>query len=238
MLEVVRNLEKEIEEINRLRNKAAFELKDKETSKQLRKREMHLKAKLCSMDKTLLNLAAPTSCLIFDSLHPFRVVCRKTVESTFFSALMSTLLLYNCACLALQRRDIPAFQSELVNISNVVLNLIFGVELVVRIIALSFTVFIRSNFNKLDSVLVCIGIADAVVSLLGQKVPLFCSCLLKKIRNVPFFDESFQVSLSTLRILRTVRALKPLRLLLRYSVFQAKFAMFALFPKFTCDLDI
>ncbi len=92
--------------------------------------------------------------------------------SPWFEFITSALLIYGCACLALERRGMPSGQKRVVEVSNNVLNLVFTVELIVRVAAVSGRVYLRTALNKLDLVLVGVGLADAVISLVGIKVRL------------------------------------------------------------------
>jgi hypothetical protein len=72
-----------------------------------------VKAKLRHVDRTVVNLTAPDAFFLFEPLHPFRVICRKLVHSRPFAVFTSLLLMYNCACLALERRSIPPEQASM-----------------------------------------------------------------------------------------------------------------------------
>jgi hypothetical protein len=169
LLSKARTLEGEVHELKRLREKARFR-KDAELEEELRTTQRRVEAKLRGVDRTMVYLTAPDTCWVLSPLHPLRAGCRWLVNSGGFAVFTSLLLMYNCACLALERRDIPPMQVELIDRSNVSLNIIFAAEMVIRIIAMSATVYLRSTMNRLDVLLVSIGLADAIISLIGLKV--------------------------------------------------------------------
>jgi hypothetical protein len=169
LLTKARTLEGEVNELRRLREKARGR-KDVVMEEELRATRRRVEAKLRGVDRAMVHLTAPDTCWVLSPLHPLRAGCRWLVNSRGFAVFTSMLLMYNCACLALERRDIPAMQVELIDKSNVSLNLVFAVEMLARIIAMSATVYLRSGLNRLDVLLVSIGLADAIISLIGLKV--------------------------------------------------------------------
>jgi hypothetical protein len=169
LLTKARTLEGEVDELQRLRLRAKAR-KDEDAEEGMRATQRRVEAKLRGVDRTMVFLTAPDTCWVLSPLHPLRAGCRRLVNSGGFAVFTSLLLLYNCACLALVRRDMPPEQAELIDRSNVSLNLIFAVEMVARIIAMSASIYLRSALNRLDVLLVTIGLADAIISLIGLKV--------------------------------------------------------------------
>ena len=119
-------------------------------------------------------LGSPDSLFCMPPLHPARVVCWRMVRHKYFDRFVNFCIIVSCTCLAVERPNIPkterdaldainryelsnrctvAMTQSLSNDLNLgsALNVIFVGEFAVRVIALSFRVYISDNWNRSNS---------------------------------------------------------------------------------------
>ena len=77
-----------------------------------------------------------------------------------FTIIVILLILVNTVFLALEHHNMPEELTGFLEIGNIVLTIIFTFEMILKIIGLSFKVYIRDGFNIFDSIIVVIGILE------------------------------------------------------------------------------
>ena len=163
----------------------------------------HLSGNLRLLDDAMMILTAPDTFGIFDPLNPLRIQALAVVRSQWFQQGINFLLLVSTVCLAMERREIGLTERNLLNLTNLGLNVVFTLELLVKSFALSFQSYLKDPLNRIDCIIVVFGVVDIVLTL--SDPPLIKPAL------VPSSDtEIFGV----LRILRIVKTMRPLRIVL------------------------
>ncbi len=110
-----------------------------------------------------------------------------------FEQTVMVFIFISTLALALERPQMSATERAALDLTNLVLNIAFMLEALLKIVAMGFLFYARSNWNKLDLFVALSAITDTLISLLTG-------------------------ASSTLRVLRTLRifrALRPLRLISR-----------------------
>ena len=148
-------------------------------------------------------LTAPDTFGLVDSLDPWRVKTLRLVRSWTFQQFINLFLVASTVCLAMERRVMGLQERNALDVTNLVLNVIFTVEFLLKGFAFSFSNFLKDPLNRLDFLIVFFGVIDVVLSLLDP--PLI------KNKLEPASDTEI---FGAIRILRIVKTMRPLRLIL------------------------
>lgn len=163
----------------------------------------HLTSTLRLLDDGIMILTSPDTLGMFDPLDPARVRALAFIRSQTFQYMINFLLLCSTACLAMERRGIGLDERNILDVANLVLNIVFLFEFLLKAFALSLEAYIKDPLNRIDLFIVICGVVDVTLTLLDP--PLI------KTELVPSSNtEIFGV----LRILRIVKTMRPLRILL------------------------
>ncbi len=118
----------------------------------------------------------------------FRRALIKLTMHRRFENLILVAIVASSAALAMERPDMPAGERAVLDVLNNVLNGLFTFECVAKVVAMGALPYLRSNWNRLDLIVVAFALADSLSASSG---------------------------LRALRILRIFRALRPLRVIAR-----------------------
>jgi len=139
------------------------------------------------------------SCFCFPPNSIVRKGCKAVMVNKYFERYILLCILMSTICLAIQNPYISdtSVMSAFLNNANYILNASFTLEMIFKIVALSFPTYIKSGWNRLDFFLVVTSDIDVLftVILSGLNVNLG--------------------ALKIFRIFRIFRALRPLRILSR-----------------------
>ena len=183
---------------------AALGAKNEQLADRCRILKKHLGDTLRQLDKGILILNAPDTLFgLLDPLDPSRVKTLAMIESDTFQHVINLLLLSSIVCLALERRDMGIQERNTLDIINLLLNMVFACEFMIKAFALSFKTYLKDPLNRLDFLIVIFGVVDMAL-VLGSR-PLIKPAL------VPTSDTAI---FGVLRIMRIVKTLRPLRQLL------------------------
>jgi voltage-dependent calcium channel T type alpha-1G len=136
------------------------------------------------------------SCFCFHPLHPIRRRCAAIISNQDFQTFINLVILASCCAMMAERPNIPQDQQEVLDFTNLGFSLVFIAEAVFKIIALGFSIYLRSIWNKLDFFIVLTSIADIVISFL---VPRSSAARIIKVA----------------KIMRIFRAVRPLKVVLQ-----------------------
>ena len=78
----------------------------------------------------------------------------------FFTPIVVFLILINTVFLSLEFHNMPESLKESLEYGNTAFTVIFAVEMILKIVGLSFKVYIRDGFNIFDSIIVVIGLLE------------------------------------------------------------------------------
>mmetsp|Transcript_31531 Transcript_31531/g.76314 ORF Transcript_31531/g.76314 Transcript_31531/m.76314 type:complete len:1933 (-) Transcript_31531:88-5886(-) len=172
----------------KINDQAAFEEAQKLHEEQQRNKADHVPVE-----------AVPKSCFVLDEKNPLRVACKWLVELKWFDRYILGCILLSCVSLAYENPGISDVSPTGLALRDIdlFLNSSFILECVCKIISLSFVVYMKSGWNKLDFLIVSTSILDMVLTAAfsGQNVDLSV--------------------LKIFRIFRILRALRPLRIIAR-----------------------
>jgi hypothetical protein len=155
------------------------------------------------LDEGVMLLTAPDFLGLVDPLDPWRVRILSIVRSKTFQQMIYLLLLCSTVCLAMERRGMGLAERNALDVINLVLNLIFAVEFLLKAFALSFETYFKDPLNQIDFIIVLFGIVDTTLTLMD---PPLIKPALQPSSNTEVFG--------VLRILRIVKTLRPLRMIL------------------------
>ncbi|KAK3869263.1 hypothetical protein Pcinc_024357 [Petrolisthes cinctipes] len=140
------------------------------------------------------------SLFVFAPDNPIRRICHFLVSRTWFDSSILVFIGLNCITLAMERPNIPPDSVErfILMIFNYVFTVVFGLEMLVKVIAQSLfygkNAYFDSGWNIMDGSLVLISFVDILMSLLATTSPRIFGIL---------------------RVFRLLRALRPLRVINR-----------------------
>jgi Ca2+-binding EF-hand superfamily protein len=138
--------------------------------------------------------AEEKSFYLFGPMNPLRAGCTVIVSNLWFDRFILLCIFFSAMTLALDAPLIPVnhLTNTFLNICNYILNAIFIMEALLKMIAQTFAIYISSSWSRLDLLIVCTSILDMILS------------------NV--LTGAGAAPLKTLRVLR---ALRPVRLISR-----------------------
>ena len=130
----------------------------------------------------------------------FRIWCQDVTSKGWFDFLVLIFIAANCITLAMERPTIPPWSTErkILTISNHLFTVVFTLEMAMKAIGFGLVLgkkcYFSDNWNRMDGTLVIVALVDTIVSpFVGKKSKIF----------------------GMLRLLRLIRALKPLRVIHR-----------------------
>lgn len=90
------------------------------------------------------------SYFIFSSSNKIRIVLYRIISHDYFDYSMFLLVILNCITMALEHPRIQqnTFEYKFLNITNIIFSIIFGIEFIMKSIALSFHTYIKGIANK------------------------------------------------------------------------------------------
>ena len=163
----------------------------------------HVAATLRLLDDGIMLLTAPDTLGLFDPLDPWRVRALAIIRSQTFQRIINFLLLCSTICLAMERRDMLLDERNVIDVANLILNIIFTVEFLLKAFALSLEAYIKDPLNRVDLFIVICSVVDVVLTLSD---PPLIKAELSPSSNTEIFG--------VLRILRIVKTMRPLRMVL------------------------
>ncbi|CAK9290832.1 unnamed protein product [Gordionus sp. m RMFG-2023] len=140
------------------------------------------------------------SLYIFGPKNQLRQICSRYVENKWFDYMVLLFISLNCITLAMERPNIPPYSMErkFLTSSNYVFSIIYGIEMILKIISDGLLVGKRAYFqigwNIMDGSLVIISLIDIILTFTSIKSPKIFGML---------------------RVLRLLRTLRPLRVINR-----------------------
>ena len=135
-------------------------------------------------------LRSPDSLFCIPPLHPLRVSLRQLVWHASFQRFINACIAVSSITLALERPGIQAQERFFLDLVNSLLNAVFLIECLLKIVALSFWSYLADTWNRLDLCIVVIAYLDEIVTRIGV-----------------------DVGTGALKVLRVTRLLRPLRAL-------------------------
>eukprot|EP00961_Rhodomonas_salina_P252536 3413220-Rhodomonas_salina.1 len=108
----------------------------------------------------------PYSLLIFPPDNAFRLLCKAVSEHWLFDKIVLACILTSSVCLAVEHPaigDTSPLRLTL-NAIDLVLNGVFTLECLLKIISLSFRKYLKSGWNKLDLVIVSTSLLDMIIT--------------------------------------------------------------------------
>ena len=188
--------EEMLAEIQRLRQEgaAATQLMKNATYYSLETTRLELKRE--ELLQHLAVLRSPDSLYCIAPLHPVRVQLRVIVGSSLFGRFINFAIAGSALSLAMERPGIQPKERTFLDLINTALNVVFLIEVLMKIVMLSFKSYWADSWNRLDLVIVGIAYFDEIVTRSGLAIG---TGALKVLR--------------ILRLLRPLRALRSLRAL-------------------------
>jgi hypothetical protein len=117
------------------------------------------------------------SLFIFPPLHPVRVLACRMAFHRNTNRFALVIVVISCFLVALDKPDITQEQRIWLSLASSAVNLLFLVELVLKVVGLNFQVYISAAFNRLEFLIVLSSIADEVLNYLnlGSSVSVFAA---------------------------------------------------------------
>ncbi|XP_027195936.2 ca[2+]-channel protein alpha[[1]] subunit T isoform X1 [Dermatophagoides pteronyssinus] len=140
------------------------------------------------------------SLFIFSPSNRFRRYCTWIADHPYFDYIVLIFISMNCVTLAMERPKIPpnSREREFLNVANFVFTLVFGIEMLVKVIAKGLfygrNAYFHNGWNIMDGSLVGISLLDIFLSFVAQRSPRIFGIL---------------------RVFRLLRSLRPLRVINR-----------------------
>ena len=91
-------------------------------------------------------------------------ICLAIVLSSFFQFFITVCIVANTIVLAMDRYEIDSYTNMVLSQINLSCFCVFFVEMVLKIIGLSFTTYIKDRFNLFDCAIVIISTVDTILS--------------------------------------------------------------------------
>lgn len=136
------------------------------------------------------------SLFIFSPTNRFRRYCVWLADHPYFDYIVLIFISMNCITLAMERPKIPPHskEREFLTIANFVFTLVFGIEMLIKVIAKGLfygqNAYFHNGWNIMDGSLVGISLFDIFLSFFAQRSPRIFGIL---------------------RVFRLLRSLRPLR---------------------------
>ncbi|XP_071550558.1 voltage-dependent T-type calcium channel subunit alpha-1G-like [Panulirus ornatus] len=194
--------ELEYKQNNLSRAKEAAAVAEQEEAQEACETEAEAVKKLCFVfePKGCFKERQDYSLYVFSPDNPIRRICLFLVSRRWFDSTVLFFIGLNCISLAMERPNIPPYSVErrILMIFNYIFTVVFGVEMVIKVIAQGLLygkgAYFNSGWNIMDGSLVLISIIDILMSILATTSPRIFGIL---------------------RVFRLLRALRPLRVINR-----------------------
>ena len=115
-------------------------------------------------------LRSPDSLFCIPPLHPVRVKLDSIIHDASFGVFINACIAFSSFTLALERPGIGVAERTFLDAMNSILNAIFLLECLMKIVALSFFSYWADKWNRLDLAIVGIAYLDEVVTRVGANV--------------------------------------------------------------------
>ncbi|XP_031138253.1 voltage-dependent T-type calcium channel subunit alpha-1H-like isoform X1 [Sander lucioperca] len=153
--------------------------------------------------------------VIFQVWRPFMQKLKRTVNSKLFDRLIMFAVFLNIVTIAIEHHDQPKKLTDMLQISNIVFTIIFVVELVLKLLALTWTYF-RDWNNIFDFVIVIISLWEIISNADGRLSVLRAFRLLRFVRLLHFLP---YLKRQLLVLKRTMKEASTLCMLLLFVIF-------------------
>jgi len=146
-----------------------------------------------------------------------KIKCRKIVKSQAFYWLVIFLVFVNTLTFASEHDRQPDWLTDVQELINTAMLFIFTLEMLIKMYALGIKIYWVSLFNRFDSLVVCAGIGEMIVTKSIANVPVIGISVLRCIRLLRIFKvTSYWTSLSNLvaSLVNSIRSIVGLLVLL------------------------
>lgn len=93
------------------------------------------------------------------------MISHNIIMSSYFSSLLAFFIIVNTLVLSLDRYPVDLSETAILEKVNIVLTILFTMEMIIKMIALGFTAYFKlSAFNIFDCIIVIASISDIFVS--------------------------------------------------------------------------
>ncbi|KAK8397955.1 hypothetical protein O3P69_003692 [Scylla paramamosain] len=194
--------EVEYKQNNLSRAKEQAAVAEQEEAEETSEKETEVVRKICFVfePKGCFKERQDFALYVFSPENPIRRACLFMVSRQWFDSTVLFFIGLNCITLAMERPNIPpdSVERQVLKIFNYIFTVVFGVEMVVKVIAQGLiygkAAYFSSGWNIMDGSLVIISFVDIIMSFLATTSPRIFGIL---------------------RVFRLLRALRPLRVINR-----------------------
>jgi len=132
-----------------------------------------------------------------------QIACFKMISHPWFNRVFMTLIIINTIILACEKYGMDPEERAALTMANLILTVLFGIEMVVKIIGLSLKAYCKDTFNLFDGVIAIVSIVEVSIS---SGTVLSSSRIVRLVRLLRMFR--------VLRVVKLVRYLETLQRLI------------------------
>jgi len=132
-----------------------------------------------------------------------QMACFKMISHPWFNRIFMTLIIINTGILAYEKHGMEMKTRKALGVANLILTILFGIEMVIKIAGLSLKAYCKDTFNLFDGVIAIVSIVEICIS---SGTVLSSSRIVRLVRLLRMFR--------VLRVVKLVRYLETLQRLL------------------------